>query len=54
MPMDYGFFGERELEEQVTLVPVIRERRHKMTWAMLVQRKGTEFPWIARESSKVH
>ena len=27
---------ERESEEQVTLALVIRERRHKMTWAMLV------------------
>ena len=32
--MDTGFFGETE--EQVTPVLVIRERRHKMTWAMLV------------------
>ena len=36
--MDHGFFGERESEEQVALVLVIRERRHKITWAMLVPR----------------
>ena len=40
--MDFGFLGERESEEQVSFVLVIRERRHKMTWAMLVPRKGTE------------
>ena len=33
-------------------VMVIRERRHKMTWAMLVPRKGTEFPWIAKRAAK--
>ena len=53
MPMDYGFFGEREPEEQVTLVLVIRERRHTMTWAMLVPRKGTSFPWIAKRAAKL-
>ena len=42
--MDHGFLGERESEEQVFPVLFIRERRHKMTWAMLVPRKGTEFP----------
>ena len=30
----------------------IQERRHKMTWAMLVLRKGTEFPWIAKRAAK--
>ena len=50
--MDCGFLGDRESEEQVSLVPVIRERRHKMTWAMLVPRKGTEFPWIAKRAAK--
>ena len=44
--------SERESEEQVTLVLVIRERRHKMTWAMLVPRKGTTFPWIAKKAAK--
>ena len=44
MSMDYGFVGERESEEQVTLVLVICERRLKMTWAMLVPRNGTKFP----------
>ena len=36
--MEYGFLGERDSEEQVSPVLVIRERRHKMTWAMLVPR----------------
>ena len=50
--MDYGFLGEWESEEQVSAVLVIRERRHKMTWAMLVPRKGTEFPWIAKRAAR--
>ena len=50
--MDHGFLGERESEEQVSLVLVIRKWRHKMTWAMLVPRKGMEFPWIAKRASK--
>ena len=50
--MDYGFLGEKESEEQVASVLVIRERRHKMTWAMLVPRKGTEFPWIAKRAAR--
>ena len=37
--MDYGFLGEKESEEQMSPVLVIRERRHKMTWAVLVPRK---------------
>ena len=49
--MDYRFFREEESVEQVTLVLVIRERRHKMTWAMLVPRKGSEFPWIAKRAA---
>ena len=43
---------ERESEEQVTLVLVIRERRLKMTWGMLVPRKGTEFLLIAKRAAK--
>ena len=51
--MDNGFLGERESEEQVSLVLVIRERRDKKTWAMLlVPRKGTEFPWIAKRAAR--
>ena len=50
--MDYGFLGERDSEDRVSPVLVIRERRHKMTWAMLVPRKGTEFPWIAKSAAK--
>ena len=38
-------FMERESEDRLSSVLVIRERRHKMTWAMLVPRKGTEIPW---------
>ena len=43
---------ERESEEQVAPVLVIRERRYKMTWAMLVPRKGTEFSGIAERAAK--
>ena len=50
--MDYGFLGEEESEEQMPPVLVFRERRHKMTWAMLVPRKRTEFPWIAKSAAK--
>ena len=41
--MDYGFLGEKESEEQVTPVLVLRERRHEVTSAMLVPRTGTLF-----------
>ena len=51
MSMDYGFLGERESEEQVL---VSRERRHKMTRAVLVPRKGTEFLWIAKRQRAGH
>ena len=34
-----GFLGERESEEHVPPVLVIREQRHKMTWAMLVPQR---------------
>ena len=50
--MDYEFFGEKESEEQVTLELVIRERRHEMTWAMLVPGKRTEFLWIAKGAAE--
>ena len=43
---------ERESEEQVTLVPFIRERRRNMTWEMLVPREGTEFTWISKGAAK--
>ena len=52
MSMDYVFLREREFEEQVTPVLVIRERRHKMTWAMLVPTRGTTFPWIAKKAAR--
>ena len=51
--MDYGFLGKGDSEELTSSVLVIRERRHKMTWAMLVPRKGTEFPWIAKRAAKL-
>ena len=50
--MDPGFLGERASEDRVSLVLVIQERRHKMTWAMLVPRKRTEFPWIVKRAAK--
>ena len=50
--MDYGFSGERDSEEKTSPVLVIRERRHNITWAMLVQRKETEFHWIAKGAAK--
>ena len=50
--MDYGFLGERESEEHVSPVLVIRERRHKMTWAMLVPRRGNRLD--RKESSEIH
>ena len=40
-------FSERESAEQVSPV-----RRLKMTWAMLVPRRGTEFPWIAKRAAR--
>ena len=43
---------ERESEEQVSPVLVIRERTHKMTWAMLVPRKRPEFPWITKRAAR--
>ena len=49
--MDNGFLGEKESKDRVGLVLVIRERRHKMTRAMLVRGKGTEFPWIAKRAA---
>ena len=52
--MDYGFLGERESEEHVSPVLAIRERRHKMTWAMLVPRKGNGVSLDRKESSEVH
>ena len=50
--MDCGFLGERESEEQLALVPFFRERRLMMPWAMLVPRKGTEFPWVAKRAAR--
>ena len=55
MPRVHGLriSRERESEEQVTPVLVIRKWRLKMTWAMLVPRKATEFPWIAKRAARV-
>ena len=47
-----GFVGESESEEHVSPVLVIPERRDKMTWAMLVPRRGTAFPWIAKRAAR--
>ena len=52
--MDHGFIGEEESEEHLTPVLVIRERRHKMTFAMLVTRKETDSLWIAKRAAKSH
>ena len=52
MSMDCGFLGEKDSEDRVSTVLVIRERTHKMTWAVLVPRKGTEFTWIAKRAAK--
>ena len=51
--MDYRFLGDMESEDRVGPLMVIRERRHKMTWAMLVPGKGTEFPCIAKRAAKI-
>ena len=42
--MDYG--------GQVKPMLVIREKRHIMTWVMLLPRRGTEFPRIAKRAAK--
>ena len=47
--MDYGFLGDKESEEQITPMLVIRERTQH---DVLVQRRGTEFPWIAKTAAK--
>ena len=47
-----SFLERRNPEDRVSLVLVIRERRHKMTWAMLVLRKGKVFPWIEKRAAK--
>ena len=52
MSIDYGFPGEGDSEGHVSPVLVIRERRHKMTWAMLVPRKGNRVPWIAKSAAR--
>ena len=50
--MDYGFLGERESEEQVTPVLVSSVKGDKITWTMLVSRKGTECLWNAKRAAK--
>ena len=49
--MDCGFLGETESEDRVSPVLVIRERRHKMTWATLFPRKDRSFLGSLREQS---
>ena len=51
---DYWFLGEKESEDRVSPVPVIRERRHKMTWAMLVPRRRNGVSLDRKESGEVH
>ena len=46
--LDCGVLGEKEPEDRVSLVLVIREQRR----ALLVPREGTEFPWIAKRAAK--
>ena len=53
MSIDYGFLGEKESEDRVSLVLVIRERRHKMTWAVLLPTKRNGFSLDREESSEV-
>ena len=48
-----GFLERGSPEEQVSPVLVIRERRHKMTWAMLVPRKENGVPLDRKESGEV-
>ena len=47
--MDCELRGEIESDEQVTPALVMRERRHKMMWAMLVPRKGLSAHGSQRE-----
>ena len=48
-----GFLGEREFEEQVSPVLVIRERMTQDDVGnALVPRIGTEFPWIAKRAAR--
>ena len=50
--MDYGFLGEMESGDRASPVLVIRERRHRMTWAMLVPKRGAEFSWILKRAAR--
>ena len=53
MSVDFGSIGERASEEQVSLVLVIRERRHKMT-GHAGSEKGNGVPFNRKESGVVH
>ena len=46
--MDLGFLGERESEDRVSPVLVIRERRHQMTW----RERERGFPGSQREQRR--
>ena len=52
--MDQGFLGEKESEEQVTPMLVARDRRPRMTRAMLVPKRRNGIFLDCKESSKVH
>ena len=47
--MDCELCGEKESDEQAIPALVMRERRHKMTWAILVRRKGLSAHGSQRE-----
>ena len=47
--LDHDFHNDKGSDDEASPMFVIRERRHKMTWAMLVPRKGTEISWVAKK-----
>ena len=53
VPLDYGFFGEMESEEQVTLVLVIRVRRQNDV-VDAGSGKGNLISMDCEERSEVH
>ena len=49
-----GFLERGSLKSTCLPCWVIRELTQKMTWAMLVPRKGNGVPWDRKESGEVH
>ena len=47
-----GSLVKRNLKNRSLLCCSSGERRHKITWTMLVPRIGIEFPWIAKRVAK--